>query len=220
MKKGTMMKKGIMVCMVELELRDAKGRLVKRRRFRSKSYVANFIRTLRRFAIGVTSTGSYGTRYYNTTGTEPVDTGGTARGFFIGAHTSTFTYNWIKMDAGSGDSTHGIRVGTGTSAPTPTDYDLGALIAHGTGAGQLQYGASTIEATQIVDSTTSFRIVRTFTNASGSTITVKEIGLVYSTYIASTTIGYIMIAKDLLGSPVDVLNGQTLTVRYIPSVTT
>lgn len=119
-----------------------------------------------------------------------------------------------------GDSSHGIHVGTGSSAPTPTDCNLQNMINHGSSAGQLQYGATTIEEKQISDSTTRFRIVRTFTNPSGSTITISEIGLVYSTYIGSASIGYIMIARDLLASPIDVLNGQTLTVRYIPSVTT
>jgi len=58
--------------------------------------------------IGVTSTGSYGTRYYDTTGSEPVDTGNTARGFYVGAHTSTFAHNYLKADAGTGDPVTGF----------------------------------------------------------------------------------------------------------------
>src|SRR3990167_10982238 len=50
----------------------------------------------------------------------------------------------MAADIAAGTSTRGLVAGTGTNAVTITDSKLQTQIAHGTGAGQLDYGASTI----------------------------------------------------------------------------
>jgi hypothetical protein len=68
----------------------------------------------------------------------------------------------MACNAGAGVTTHGIMVGTGTGAFDFDNYALGTLIAHGTGAGQLQYGAVTFNAPQTSGNDRYFEIIRTF----------------------------------------------------------
>jgi len=85
--------------------------------------------------------------------------------------------SWMELDTAAADDTKGMQVGTGTTAPTVADYVMEALIAHGVGGGQLQYGTTEIIAPIIVSGNVELRIHRGFTNGSGGPITVKEIGL-------------------------------------------
>jgi hypothetical protein len=64
------------------------------------------------------------------------------------------------------------------------------------------------------DSIERFRVVRGFTNGSGGTITVKEIGLVIANQKEGLTLYNFLMARDVLGSPQDVPDGSTLTIRY------
>jgi hypothetical protein len=63
-------------------------------------------------------------------------------------------------------------------------------------------------------------LIRTFTNSSGSAITVSEIGLsvrIKAAYM--DTWAYILIARDLASPPISVPNGSTLTLRYLLNTT-
>jgi len=77
--------------------------------------------------------------------------------------------------------TYGIIVGTSDGAFSGTGTALTAKISHGTGAGEIKYGVcpntgvSSEPAT--VGSTTSMKIARSFENISGSSITIKEVGI-------------------------------------------
>ena len=117
----------------------------------------------------------------------------------------------FRTDAGITESTYGIQVGTGTTAESISDTALGTQVAHGTSAGQLQYGAMTYGAPSTTATTTTFRFTRVFTNGSGGTITVQEIGLVGRD--TTTTANRFLFARDLTGA-VAVTNGQQLTVNY------
>ena len=89
------------------------------------------------------------------------------------------------VDAASGADILGIVVGTGINAVTISDYTLQTKIANGAGAGQLSYGACTVDANVTIDGSTAYvQIYRTFTNSSGGAITIKEIGIIgsYSSY--------------------------------------
>lgn len=83
----------------------------------------------------------------------------------------------FAMNAAAGDVAKGIVVGTGTSAVTISDYALGTRIAHGNAASQLSYGAMSFTNPTTSGSTRSFTMERTFTNNSGSQITITELGL-------------------------------------------
>jgi hypothetical protein len=106
-----------------------------------------------------------------------------------------------------GVDTNGIVIGTGTTAPSRTDYALVAKIPHGTGVGQISYQRQTYEL--LTDY--SFRLNREFTNA-GSDLSVAEAGLIYVTYIG----GYarnLLLLRDTF-TPVTVTAGNGIRVRY------
>lgn len=119
--------------------------------------------------------------------------------------------NWAT-NAGAGTVTYGIVVGTGSTAPTINDYVMETLIAHGVGAGQLQYGAGTYGAPAYDATTSQFTITRNFANSSGGAITVNEIGLYVTAW--DTAVKYFMVLRDVIGGGISVPNGQTLTVNY------
>jgi len=157
---------------------------------------------------------------------EMTDTGGTAI-YVQGASGGAWS-----VTAASGNSSYGIVVGSGASAgstPSPTAYKLVAQIPNGTSSGQIEYGATSVGSVSQSGQTTSFTISRSFTNVSGATLTVTEIGIiVYVTGFTMTTVStasavssdYFLIAYDIPSSAISVQNGQTLTITYTFSVTT
>ncbi len=109
----------------------------------------------------------------------------------------------------AGDATYGIVVGTGTTAVGNTDNKLTTQIAHGSGAAQLNYGAESQVAAQVVGANVDYTHSRTFQNLSGATITITEIGM----YVKdSTNTWYFCWIHDLATQAV--LNNQTATVTY------
>lgn len=116
----------------------------------------------------------------------------------------------VSFAAAATNVNYGIRVGTGNTPVTATDVTLDALISHGIGAGQLSYAAmawiDVVESGANVD----FSCSRSFTNSSGGTITVAEIDL--SIQAGSY---YHTIARDVLGAPVAVADGEVIVVEYI-----
>jgi len=118
----------------------------------------------------------------------------------------------LSMNGGAGDVYRGIVVGTGTGAESNTNYCLGTQIAHGSAANQLNYGVQSIVPTQVVGANVDLVLSRVFTNNSGASITVTEIG-VYA-YITATSTQTGCIIRDLLAAGVAVGNGQQLTVSY------
>jgi hypothetical protein len=179
-------KKKIIEAYIEWELLDHKGRVVKRGRQPVKSFVKAWIMAL------------YSSFTYTQ---QPVlDTGGTSR------------TDWllrVTINAGAGDANYGIVVGTSDAPVTRDDYKLGNKIAHGSGTGQLTYGAVSVDAPITYSTGYLIRATRVFTNNSGADITVKEIG-VYS----YTQYYYYCIIRDVLTTPVTIPNGYSWTVRY------
>ncbi len=134
------------------------------------------------------------------------------------------TGDFLNSNAALNIDTAGVIVGSGNIAPTINDYAMGTKIAHGTGSGQLQYGAVTFGAPASDLTTSQFTITRNFANASGASVTVNEIGLYVSQY---THVQYpahgqypftvnAMILRDVISGGIAVPNGQTLTVNYRP----
>jgi len=132
----------------------------------------------------------------------------------------------FSTDAPTSNVSYGIIVGTGTTDPTITDYKIETLIAHGTGAGQLQYGGVTYGLPASDLTTSQFTITRNFANASGGAITVNEIALyvkanvsgVQDNIMTVVVPAYFMTIRDKIGGGISVPNGQTLTINYRPSV--
>ena len=197
---------------IEFEVRDENGKLIQKGKFPAKSWVGNILGLLSCLVSGMTCTTSVG-GYGGASRTDLVDISGTARGLFMGCYASG---SYLGGNAGAGVDTYGILIGGSDTPVALSQYGLGAKIAHGTGSGQMQYGASTID-TMVKNSSWYFRAIRTFTNGSGATITVREIGLFLQLPISSASGGWaqFMLARDVLPSPINVPNGSSLTVRYI-----
>jgi hypothetical protein len=191
---------------IEYEVRDKNGKLIQKGKFPAKSWVGNIIRLLNALwkVWASTSTASC---YYILTPSVLIDTTGTARYLSIDCG-ATGTYGGA---APAGETSAGILVGTSDTPVSLGQYNLLGLIPHGSGSGQLNYGATVVE-DLTTDTAYYFRIIRTFTNNSGASITVREIGL----FIKIRPQNF-MFARDVLSSPITVPNGSTLTLRYIIS---
>ncbi len=134
------------------------------------------------------------------------------------------TGDFLNSNAALNIDTAGVVVGSGSTPPNISDYALGTRIAHGTGSGQLQYGAVTFGAPASDSTTSQFTVTRNFANASGSSVTVNEIGLYVTQYshVQYPAHGQwpftvvCMILRDVISGGIAVPNGQTLTVNYRP----
>lgn len=108
----------------------------------------------------------------------------------------------------------GLVVGTGSGANTSaTQSALGTLIASGTTASTLQYGSMTNQKMTTSSADTTMLVSRQFTNSSGGSITINEVGLYANTTSASNTAGSTwMIARDLVTQTIT--NGNSATCTY------
>jgi hypothetical protein len=196
----------------EIEVRDASGKLLTFRRFKAKSWLPQFLAMLKGIFALVFNVST------NIGNAPVVDTSGTTRYF------PSISYNMyvtgIQINAGIGVGDYGLVVGSSDNPNAINQYAMGAIIPHGNASGQLYYGATSIENPSNPSGTNywQFRIIRTFSNNSGGSITVKEIGLISCTYDSGNNTRYFLIARDVI-SPVTVPSGSTLTVRYIPKIT-
>jgi len=118
--------------------------------------------------------------------------------------TSVTPDNYMSVEASSTNDTYGILVGSGTGA---IDYNLQTKIAHGTGAGTLEYGACSISQPEVIGNYTEFEITRTFTNSSGAPIIINEIGLFLK---GTSTSGSIMVMRKV--QQITLGNGEDVTI--------
>ncbi len=146
---------------------------------------------------------------FNYVATTVKDTGGTDRSI-------TPTIATFRVTATINQVTRGIRVGTGDTAVAVGDYALETAIANGTGGGQMKHQAMVIPTDITVsDPDCTFELKRIINNASGGSITVKEIAL----YASMDNTYFGCIARDVLGVPVAVPIGGTITVIYTWKIT-
>ena len=106
---------------------------------------------------------------------------------------------FLDASAAAADNTHGIQLGTSAVAPTSTDNTLGALIASGAGAGQLDYQVMLFPL--VVSIVGGRRVVcsRQVDNNSGGLITVEEIGIAVRQR-TTTGVFLFLILHDLITS--------------------
>lgn len=119
----------------------------------------------------------------------------------------------FSINAESGEEYWGLVVGTGDMAEDNENYRLESKIPHGSGAGELEHGGTSYNDPVASGSYYQWHIYRTFTNSSGSSIEVKEIGAQVR-YQASPAAKYALIWRDVLSPTITVPNGQVLTVNY------
>ncbi len=162
---------------------------------RANSFVRGFIDLIYGFITATTVTNGW------------TDTGGTNR------NTSVASSNML-MNSGAGVTTFGIVVGSGSSAVTISDTALGTLIAQGTGAGQLQYGANSNIDPITSGTSRQFTLSRTLTNGSTGAVTVNEVGIYGK---AGSTPWYVMWERTLTTFTINA--GASKTVTYTIKVT-
>ena len=114
-----------------------------------------------------------------------------------------------------------IQVGSGQQSNPYSAYNLAAPIANGNGSGQLSYGPPSILPNVVVSgNSVSFVIYQTFTNSSGATITITEVGVVIELYVMNTSnqtqpnLGPVLVWYDTLSSPISIPNGGAITIFY------
>jgi len=195
-----MSEKHIIGAELEIEVRDKNGRLIEHRKQESKSFVKQFIDMLY---------GLFKADYVSSTQLNVTKIDGTAEAY---PNLPSANSAVMSVSFGSEDDTGGIVVGDSDEAVQYDDYNLKSKIPHGSGSGQLSYGATIVEEPYKDGTEYKFRVFRTFTNNSGASITVKEVGLV-AWWKTKPTIQALLI-RDVLASPTSIPDGATLTVRY------
>jgi len=185
---------------LKIKVIDGNGKCIYYRRYRSRSFVVNFLRTI------FTNLSGQSINNVNTSG---------------GSYSIGTTDNIIVND-GSNDDSYGILIGKGTSAPNIIDSNLSQVISNGASVGQMQYSAVSVTGAVTNTSTNTgyITVTRTFTNNSGSSITVSEVGLVAWSGNNFQTNQYYLIIHDLLPSPITVPNGSSLSISYEIQVAT
>lgn len=118
----------------------------------------------------------------------------------------------LDVSAAVSDTTHGILVGTGTTAATKDDHTIETLIADGAGAGQLEYGAMVVSGSNAVSGGYRVSLSRQFDNDSGSTITVRECGVAIICRDTGAATKHVLIIRDLQTQ--GILTGTVKIFKY------
>ena len=165
---------------------------------KSDSFVKGFITSL----MNLMSDGGITTNIY-------VDRGGVTRSGITKASWATSNIP-VGFVAPASFDTYGIIIGTGNTPVTASDIDLDTPIDDGVAAGEMSHGAQTF--VDVVENGANLDLSwsRSFSNSSGDTITIAEIGggILVSGY-------RILILRDVLGVPVAVGDGEVIVVEYI-----
>jgi len=199
----------------EVEVRDKNGKTISKTAGKSKSLVRNFALLIRGLMAGNIAGVVSGSRW--NTKVKVADTAGNTFNFPALPSYQEPENAPSVMEASALERTdhYGIVVGSGTTPPTRDDYKLEAQIPDGMNEGQIIYGKTTVEDVNGNPPESVFRVIRTFTNDTPNTITVREIGIVVRAQGRN-----VLIARDVLDTPQDVPPAATLTVRYIFKITT
>lgn len=124
--------------------------------------------------------------------------------------------NNFRMNAGVENAAMGIVIGTSNTPVAISDYRMGALIAQGFGAGQMDYMAMVINASVVADPNCDFFVSRQMANNSGGLITVRESGIyvMMERSLSPFTAAYGCGVRDVFGTPQDVPDGGGITIEY------
>jgi len=196
-------------------VRDSEGSVIRVHRQRSHSPTFNFIKVMLpiSYFIGtgnknsVTNTGN--TTYSISSACEPTSANSCA---YVSYPNGANNYpSYLAM----------IQVGSGSQSNPASAITLAAPIANGSGTGQLIYGTPSISSNIIVSGSSAyFTISQTYTNNSGGTVTITEVGIVvYIQFVSwnsssSTNCGNTLMWYDVLSSAISVPNGGSVTIYY------
>lgn len=173
----------------QISVTDKNGKVVRKTRLRrSRSFCIAFLQVLQALM--------------SQTDVSVKDSANTARA--ISPHSTDFQCNAVLSE-----ETKGILLGTGTTPPANTDYNLETLIAEGGGAGEMNYAAASFIAAQVIGANVDLQILRSAQNLSGNTINVTEAGML----VVMDTNYRGLILHDVF-TAVPVANGETITATY------
>ena len=158
---------------LEIEVIDKNGKLIKKERYESRSFVKQFIDMLYAlmYALKVEDTVLQVRDKDGTLQNYPALTALTNDIFRARTATTSESF-WERF---------GIVVGSDDTPVAYDDYKLGNQILHGTGSGQLSYQKCEVESPYLDGSEYKFRISRAFVNNSGASITVKAVSYTHLT---------------------------------------
>jgi hypothetical protein len=209
---------------IEILVKDRDGRIVQYGRHEMRSLLNNFLKVLEGFlgAVGGASLGTGGV-VKSATVTAP---DGTSKTIYIEWYAASSSYYYgggtaMGAMAPDNDDSYGIIVGDGLSPVALDQYVLTRKIFHGTGSGQLDYGAMSVEDIGLDISVSPpiyrLRLIRSFTNFSGAAININEVGILARNYWYDGTYGVrndvkYLIARDVLPMTYTVPNGGVATV--------
>ena len=199
---------------IGLQVHDKNGVLVFDDKQRGHSWTRNFYNFLY-----LTATYSNGGGAYAAAGQGVKAMNGTVYTSFGRPYNGAY-YGWAYgygFYNNAGNAGSGILVGTGDAAFAAENYILAAIIAHGTGAGQFSYVAMSNSTVAYTAGTKTWKTTwsRVFNNNSGSSITVKEVGLATNTEILGNAfVSGTLMERSVLDPTVAVANGAQLTVTY------
>ena len=134
------------------------------------------------------------------------DTSNTSRTLPYASAYSTYTV--FALQSSPQSQAYGLVVGSGTGAEDNTNYALGTLIT------TLSYQGHSITAPAVVGSNVDMVLARPFYNGTAGTITINEVGIYIKTLDSTPIERYFCIARDKLGSGVDVDPADTATLQY------
>jgi len=176
---------------IYIEVRDASGKVIHRHRQPGRSFLYNFMFILYTAFLGQSGVGPEC----------PGSSCPTCSPFDItGAN--------LSVSAPQGNDTYGILIGSGNTPNNALTCQLANKIPNS----QVTYGSTSVQFPQGVGPGTNpitITITRQFTNNSGNSVTVAEVGL--AIYGAGQGP---LIARDVLTSPVTVPNNGILQVTY------
>ena len=122
-------------------------------------------------------------------------------------YTTEGSYHYMCMTFGF-DTKRGVIIGSGTTPPSNDDYKLESEYTDS----EFSYGSNSISLTE-EDGYLVLRIARMFTNVSGSSKTISEVGLGCCSR-ASDQYPMFLLARDVLSSPITVEDGEQVIIRY------
>jgi hypothetical protein len=196
-------------------VRDSTGKVIKVHKQRSRSPTANFIGLL----LPLT--------WFNYTGNSYTITNVTG-----GTYSYKPSIGSTSLDIIYPNNIHNyptylvmIQVGSGSQSNPSSATKLAAPIANGSNTGQLVYGSVSIPANITVSGSSAyFYISQAYSNQSGATIDITEVGVILS--LVTTTVvntgtgnnyyncGQVLVWYDVLSSSISVPAGGTLVIYY------
>ena len=213
---------------IEIEVRDREGRVIQRGRHEMRSFTNNFLKVIEAFfnAYGNYSPGYVAKPASKATVVAP---DGSSKDAWTEAYMDYRRGGGVAMATRAGDNvdTYGIVVGSGTAPFNLNNYALATKIAHGTGAGQLDYDAMSLDDlgldTSVSPPVYRIRLMRGFKNLTSSSITINEVGIIARNYWKSEKGALndvtFLIARDVLPTSYTVPAGGSATVVVVIEVT-